>query len=251
MSGPYFLTIDIVETHRRCVSSVRGISTSKASLRGATSPRGGVYIAGGSSTPTQLYFLIMNLFKTKFRIDPTRLPGWDYGQAGYYYFTICTKDREHFFGEIAQGEIQLSSLGEIVAQEWAKTETIRANVKLDEWIIMPNHMHMILVITHKIVVETPRRGVSTERGVSTDQCAQTKAASEKWAANSLGSIIGQFKGKCTKRIRNEACQNFAWQSRYYDHIIRSDEELHKIRNFIASNPLNWHKDINNISGLYM
>jgi REP element-mobilizing transposase RayT len=107
----------------------------------------------------------MKLFKNQYRIDSTRLPGWDYGQTGYYFVTICTKDRLHFFGELVLEEIQLSPIGEIVAQEWIKTEIIRSNVKLDEWVIMPNHMHMIVVITHKIeptpVVETPRRGVST------------------------------------------------------------------------------------------
>jgi len=90
----------------------------------------------------------MNIFKNKYRVESTRLPGWDYGQAGYYSVTICTKDREHFFGEIVQDEIQLSPVGEIVAYEWAKTETIRSNVLLDEGIIMPNHMHMIVLITH-------------------------------------------------------------------------------------------------------
>jgi len=193
----------------------------------------------------------MSIFKNKYRVESTRLPGWDYGQAGYYCVTICTKDQEHFLGEIVKGEIQLSPVGKIVTQEWIKTETIRSNVLLDEWIIMPNHMHMIVIITHKIIVETPRRGVSTGRGVPSDFRSQTKSASEKWAANTLGSIIGQFKGKCTKRIRVEAFHNFAWQSRYYDHIIRTDEELLNIRTYIASNPLNWHKDINNIAGLNM
>jgi REP element-mobilizing transposase RayT len=190
----------------------------------------------------------MNLFNKRYRVESTRLPGWDYSQVGYYFVTICTKSRVHIFGDVVFDEIQLTPIGEIVAQEWIKTELIRPNVIFDEWVIMPNHMHMIVVITHKIEsspVETPRRGVSTI------QQSQTKAASAKWAANTLGSIIGQFKGKCTKLIRMEGYSNFAWQSRYYDHIIRSEESLHKARNYIASNPLNWDKDVDNVAGLNM
>jgi len=196
----------------------------------------------------------MKLFKNQYRVESTRLPGWDYGQAGYYFVTICTKDRVHYFGEVVSNDMQLSPIGEIAAQEWIKTEIIRPNVKLDEWVIMPNHMHMIAVITYKIEptpVETPRRGVSTGRGVSTIQGSQTKAASQKWASNTLGSIIGQFKGKCTKRIRMEGSSNFAWQPRFYDHVIRSEEALHNARLYIVSNPLTWDKDRDNVAGLDM
>jgi hypothetical protein len=100
-----------------------------------------------------------------------------------------------------------------------------------------------------IDVETPRRGVSTERDVSTKQSSQTTAASAKWTQNSLGSIIGQFKGKCTKRIRSAGYDSFAWQPSYYDHIIRTNGELKKIRVYIAGNPVNWHKDTNNPGSL--
>ena len=189
----------------------------------------------------------MTLFKNKYRIESTRLPGWDYGSDGYYYVTICTKDRAHFFGDVFAEDFILSEIGQIVAEEWLKTETLRSNVRLDEWIIMPNHIHMIVVIAYKIesLSKTPQRGISTSgRG-------QTMAASEKWAGNTLGSIIGQFKGACTKRIWAEEFSNFAWQSRFFDRIIRSEEALYKARHYIASNPVNWHKDRDNVAGLYM
>ena len=190
----------------------------------------------------------MTLFKNKYRIESTRLSGWDYSQAGYYYVTICTRNRALFFGEIIEDDIKLFPLGEIIAEEWLQTETIRPNVKLDEWIIMPNHMHMILIILYKIIstsVETPRRGVSTQPH------KQTQNASEKWAANTLGSIIGQFKGKCTKRIWDKGRTDFAWQPRFFDRIIRSEEALQKAQIYIASNPSNWDHDRNNLPGLYM
>ncbi len=157
------------------------------------------------------------LFKDKYRILSTRLPGWDYAQSAYYYVTICTKNRTHFFGEVKHEKLTLTPSGEIVADEWKKTEIIRPNVKLDDWIIMPNHLHAIPIITHKIESskprETPQRvnpKETPQRGVSTN------AASAKWAADTLGSIIGQFKGKRTKRIWVHIQTEFGWQARFYD-----------------------------------
>ncbi len=140
--------------------------------------------------------------------------------------------------------MKLTRIGEIVAEEWLKTGEIRSNVELDEWIIMPNHVHLIVVITDIIKSfcnneETPQRGVSTA------------AASEKWAANTVGSIIGQFKGKCTKRIWAEGFTDFAWQSRFYDRIIRDELVLNKARAYIAANPAHWEQDQGNLAGLYI
>jgi len=203
----------------------------------------------------------MRLFKDKYRILSARLPEWDYGQSAYYYVTICTKNRLHFFCEVKHEKLTLTHSGEIVADEWKKTEAIRPNVKLDEWIIMPNHMHAILIITHKIEsskptetpqwmnsIETPplmNRKKTPQRGVSTNE------ASAKWAANTLGSIIGQFKGKCTKRIWAQHNTEFAWQTRFYDRIIRTEDELLNARLYITSNPQNWDKDRHNDPGLYI
>lgn len=184
----------------------------------------------------------MTLFRNKYRIESTRLPHWDYGQAGYYYVTICTKGRLPFFGSVEDGDVLLSAIGEIVAEEWVITGEIRPNVELDAWGIMPNHIHLILAITYKIEstrVKTRRRHVSTD------------AATQKWAANTLGSIIGQFKSKCTKRIWAAGYKEFAWQPRFYDRIIQTEESLIKAREYIAANPVNWHKDRDKTAGLYM
>ena len=116
------------------------------------------------------------LFYDKYRIDSARLPGHDYSRDGYYFVTICTYEQEIFFGDVVDGEMVLNDMGKIVANEWQKTEIIRTNVFLDEWIVMPNHLHGILKIDNDGVttdggnkifvgnapsVETPRRGVST------------------------------------------------------------------------------------------
>ncbi len=108
--------------------------------------------------------------------------------------------------------------------KWQKTQNIRPNVILDEFVVMPNHIHGILIITRKISVGTPRRDVPT------------------LPSNSLGSIIGQFKSVCTKRIRKMGFGEFAWQGRFYDHIIQNDREFISIRNYIRRNPEKWQDD---------
>ena len=144
----------------------------------------------------------MGLFRNKYQIESNRLNCWDYTAPGYYFITICIKKMQCLFGCITNGKMQLSFLGQIIANEWQKTEIIRSNVILDQWIIMPNHIHGIIIITERKNVQTARRAVSTclvqtpRRGVCT--CL---------LPNSLGSIIGQFKSVCTKRI---------WTAGYHD-----------------------------------
>ncbi|MBC7233580.1 MAG: transposase [Chloroflexi bacterium] len=175
------------------------------------------------------------MFQGKYRIPAARLSGWDYTSAGLYFVTICTQNREPWLGDIVDGEVRLSAIGEIVAEEWQKTAHIRPNVTLDAWIIMPNHLHGIIAIAP---VETPRRGVSTSRrGVL--------------QPNSLGSIIGQFKSVCTKRIWAAGFRDFAWQTRFYDHIIRDEASLQRIRHYILDNPCRWAEDKNHVDHLWI
>ena len=184
----------------------------------------------------------MNLFRNKYRTESTRLKNWDYSKSGYYFVTICTKDKKCFFGEIENEKIILNEIGEIAHNEWGETEKIRSNIKLDEFIVMPNHIHGILIIAKKIASpneETPRRGVSTERNLNHKL---------EWKPNSLGSIINQFKSICTKQSRL-INPNFAWQSRFHDHIIRDENELNQIREYIINNPLKWELDRNNPKNL--
>ena len=116
------------------------------------------------------------------------------------------------------------------------------------WCVMPNHVHGIIVITETpnragVVVETSRRGVSTT--------TTTAPNAPRLRAGSLGAIIGQIKSVCTKRIRAAGYADFAWQPRFYDHIIRDDASLHRIRRYIAHNPGGWQQDRNNPANLYM
>ncbi|HEV8717686.1 MAG TPA: transposase [Candidatus Binatia bacterium] len=182
----------------------------------------------------------MSLFRQKYRVESTRLQTWDYRAAGWYFVTICTYGGICFFGDVVDGEVRLSEIGKIVAEEWQRAEQVRSYVVLDQWVIMPNHMHGIVVIGNGAVpsvVETPRRGVST--------------ALSRWKPNSLGSIIGQFKSVCTKRIWATGFRDFAWQSRFHDHVIRNEKSLNDIREYIINNPMKWELDKDNPANLYM
>ncbi|MBI5017941.1 MAG: transposase [Deltaproteobacteria bacterium] len=177
-------------------------------------------------------------FQQKYRVESARLPHWDYAGPGWYYVTICTRDRLCHFGNVMDDRVDLSPIGRIVADEWRKTAEIRAAVALDEWVLMPNHLHGILVIHAAPTVETPRRGVSTVPPSTKGETAQRAVST----ANSLGSIVGQFKGACTKRVFAAGLGDFAWQPRYYDHVIRNYNDLTRIREYIVANPLRWELD---------
>src|SRR5689334_21892256 len=88
----------------------------------------------------------MSLYQNRFRVESTRLPNWDYSQDGLYFVTLCVKNRACVLGEIQNGKMTLSEYGKLAAEEWQQTQIIRSSVKLDQWIVMPNHLHGILSI---------------------------------------------------------------------------------------------------------
>lgn len=215
------------------------------------------------------------LFRGKYRIPSTRLRGWDYTSPGLYFVTICVKNRVPCLAEIVNGAVRLSPIGVVVAEEWQRTAQIRANVILDAWVIMPNHFHGIIGITASNDANAPRDDADTRRGnddarrgdddtrrdglvetsrrgVSTiTTTTATAAASAAWKSNSLGAIIGQFKSVCTKRIWRAGYRDFAWQARFYDHIIRNERAADRIRAYIANNPVRWETDRNNREDVWM
>ncbi len=165
---------------------------------------------------------------------------WDYSSPGAYFVTICTKGMQGWFGEIVDGTMQLSPVGDIVADEWKKTDQIRPDVSLDTWTVMPNHLHGIVVIHETSIVETHRDASLPPPN------EQNKFGPQR---NNLASIIRGFKSASTKRIHMAGCTEFAWQPRYYDHIIRNERSFNKIREYIANNVLQWEFDRNQPSGL--
>ncbi len=182
------------------------------------------------------------LYQNKYNINALRLQGWDYSYGGLYFFTICTQERKNWFGQIRNNMMGLSSAGLVVWEEWLKTAAIRQNVRLDEFIVMPNHVHGIIEI-HNIKSgdeATPRLYTGRHR-----QMAKISPT-----PGSLSTIIGSIKSICARRIRQSGQVYFQWQPRFYDHIIRVDtESLEKIRHYIKYNPSLWHRDRNNLDNL--
>lgn len=175
----------------------------------------------------------MSLYKDQYRIESIRLKNWDYSSDGYYFITICTKYREHLFGEIIDGKMILSGIGKIAYQYWQEIPNHFLFVRLDNFVIMPDHMHGIITISNQDV-ETPKLGVST---IGTNRNTKNKY----WNPGNLGVIINQYKRKCTIESR-KIDPYFAWLPRFHDHIIRNDGDLYIIRKYIQNNPLNWKED---------
>jgi len=165
-----------------------------------------------------------------------RLQGYDYSRAGAYFLTICVQGRECIFGEIVDGEMVLNEYGKIVRDEWIKTGEIRNEIELDEWVVMPNHFHAIVMIPRGDRPVAP----------TTATVAPATMALPGSRPQSIGSLMSGFKSAVTKRInelRNHPGMKL-WQRNYYDHIIRNENELNRIRQYIINNPLNWEIDEN-------
>ena len=175
-------------------------------------------------------------YKDKFRIETTRLPSWDYGANAPYFVTICTKNREMFFGKIIKNIVNLSPIGEIAHKYWLEIPKHFPFVELDEFIIMPNYIHGIIVI-NKPVESQNIAGINVE----TQNIASLQKNKFGPQSQNLGSIVRGFKSGVTTyaKINN---LKFAWQPRYYDHIIRNYASWERIRQYIQLNPNNWLAD---------
>jgi putative transposase len=159
-----------------------------------------------------------------------RLPEYDYSQAEAYFVTLCVHERACLFGEIVGGAMQLNECGALVASEWSRTAVIRPQVVLDEFVVMPNHFHGI------VMLEVSRRGVLPYARPSFQSPSQT-----------IGAVIRGFKSATTKRI-NEIRGTVGvavWQRNYYEHVIRHENELTRIREYVVNNPLQWSLDREN------
>jgi len=163
-----------------------------------------------------------------------RLRGYDYSRPGAYFITICTQDRACLFGEIVDGKIRMNDAGKIVHDEWLRTADIRPNVELDAFVVMPNHLHGI------IVLHPDRRG--------TLQRAPTVEQFGKPTSNTIPTIVRLFKSAVTKRINEHRGTPGArvWQRNYYEHIIRNEKSLNNIHEYIANNPMKWKWDRENV-----
>lgn len=176
-----------------------------------------------------------------------RLKGYDYSKAGLYFITICTQNREHLFGKIENGKIILSIAGEIAYNEWDLLENRFKNIKLYEFVVMPNHIHGIIeIIGEEGVINNAR----TE-GKNRDIENYFSKISPK--SNSLSIVIRSYKSCVSKNTRRGVIYNapndnahnkinFQWQRNYYEHIIRNEKSYLKISEYIKNNPVKWEED---------
>ncbi len=169
------------------------------------------------------------LYQEKYRIKSIRLPNWDYSNPGYYAVTICTKDKIEYFGKIKNGKMYLNQLGKIVEKCWLEIPNHFPFIFLDCYIIMPNHIHGIIEIKCRDAKFCVSTGNENKFG------PQSK---------NLASIIRGFKTGVKKYATINKI-NFVWQKSFYEHIIRGENDLNRVREYIRLNPLNWKGDRNN------
>ena len=223
-----------------------------------------------------------------------RLKGIDYSLPGAYFITICAQNRECILGGITDGKMCLNEYGKIAKNEWLKTAEMRNNIELDEFVVMPNHVHGIIVITDcmgvfgnpvrygAVRVGTMRRGtmhraptitrcspvdvgcsptdaygVDTQRVSGDTHGARANTRRDvvrerfrKPTSNSIPTIIRGYKSTVTRQINEllradtvrRAPAKTVWQRNYYEHIVRNEDDLNRIREYILNNPLNWKED---------
>ena len=159
-----------------------------------------------------------------------RLIGYDYAQAGGYYVTIVTFQRECLFGEIACGEVRLNALGRIVAECWQAIPEHFPRAEVDAFVVMPNHVHGIIFLAGTMVGATHASPLPQPKFPHGPK------------SGSLGAIVGSFKSAVTHRAGIELNAGNVWQRNYYEHIIRDQAEYECIARYIAENPSNWEQD---------
>ncbi|MDO4704111.1 transposase [Tannerella sp.] len=185
-----------------------------------------------------------NKFQNKYRIPSTRLQNWDYRWNAAYFVTICTHNRECFLGEVVNGKMKLSGIGIIADILWHEIKNHAPNIELGEFVVMPNHVHGILILNNNDGnADNNDNNVETTHALSLQSQQQTigQKRFQNQGKNTLSSIIGSYKSAISKHAHRLGF-DFAWQSRFYDHIIRDEQSYQNISEYIINNPLKWNDD---------
>ncbi|MBA2286773.1 MAG: transposase [Ktedonobacteraceae bacterium] len=170
-----------------------------------------------------------------------RLPHYDYSQTDFYFITICTYERQCTLGEIAHKEMHLSAAGNIVQSIWTTLPKRFPGLELDDYVIMPNHIHGILAFTRIPPVSNSDDLTHTQHVLHAPS-GSTATSDQPASSPALGEVIRTFKAAATYHIRGGGMPAFAWQGRFYDNIIRDEAQLAYIRHYIANNPALWEED---------
>ena len=165
----------------------------------------------------------------------TRLTGYDYSLAGAYFITLCTQHRRCIFGEVINGEMVLNKYGQIAYNEWLKTPEIRPNVSLDVFVIMPNHIHAIIL---SIDEKADDRHLTPNAFAARSEVALPFQSPSK----TIGAIVRGYKGSVTKQVHALNFEGQVWHRNYHDHIIATEQSYQNISNYIINNPKKWSED---------
>ena len=193
-------------------------------------------------------------FLNRYRVSSARLSKWDYSSNAAYFLTICTARRQHYFGRIINSEMQLSKIGEYATECWMNIPAHFPYFYLDVFVIMPNHVHGIVLIEKPFIDNSKGPDiVETRHALSLRQpnCIESQKLESQsrpphfrfrnQGKNTISAMVGSFKSAVTK-FCNQNKLSFGWQSRFHDHIIRDKTEFYPIRNYIINNPANWKND---------
>ena len=179
-----------------------------------------------------------------------RLKGFDYSQAGAYFVTVCTQNRQYLFGEISENKIRLNDAGRMIRTIWEGLSNRFPSIALDQFVVMPNHVHGIIMLIDSI----HRRGESCIRPNPHNRPNQGDHKDRPYGtwAGTIGRIMQTFKSTTTHEyiigVRQYGWFSFPgklWQRNYYEHIIHNEAELNRTRQYICDNPLNWETDEEN------
>ncbi len=176
-----------------------------------------------------------------------RLKDFDYGQEGLYFITICCQNREHLFGEIVEGEMQLNDIGRVTEQCWNAIPKHFENVSLHSFVIMPNHVHGIIEIITNVGAKhfSPEDNEHWTKHFSPENdehWSKDISPLPKGTSKTIGSIVRGFKIGVTKWARQNTDIYQVWQRNYHEHIIRNENSYYRISEYIESNPKKWEDD---------
>jgi len=194
----------------------------------------------------------MQKFQSKYRIETARAKWWDYNNEGSYFITICTKNRQHLFGYIQDGEMILNEFGQIVSECWFDLQNHYCNIVLGIFQIMPNHIHCIVGVDNSKIIDSADTVVAVETGFKPvcTSGANEKAIGLDFEENPEIKIHGVFefiralKSFSSRRINEKRNSKGVsnWQERFHDHIIRNESEYYRIEEYIINNPKKWKED---------
>jgi len=169
-----------------------------------------------------------------------RLQGYDYSQAGALFVTICTNNRENLFGDIVAGAMQLNNAGQMVERCWVDIPVHFPSVELDEFVVMPNHVHGIIVLTDAIA--TVGEKDIWAKDVRAKDVSPLRVNRPAGTSGTIGSIVRGFKIGVTKWFRQQTSIHEVWQRNYWERIIRNETERDRFREYTRNNPARWEQD---------